>query len=55
MTTNLWTVPSCGADFIVSNDAHFKCLQNHPFPVVKVISLDEFAAEIKGDKDIALS
>ena len=20
----------CGADYIVSNDAHFKCLQNHP-------------------------
>ena len=36
----------CGADYIVSNDAHFKCLQNHPFPVVNVISLDEFAADI---------
>ena len=36
----------CGADYIVSNDAHFKCLQNHPFPVVNVISLDDFAADI---------
>ena len=36
----------CGADYIVSNDSHFKCLHNHPFPVVNVITLDEFAADI---------
>ena len=36
----------CGADYIVSNDSHFKCLHNHPFSVVNVITLDEFAADI---------
>ena len=36
----------CGADYIVSNDAHFNCLRNHPFPVVKVISLEDFAADM---------
>ena len=36
----------CGADYIVSNDSHFKCLHNHPFPVVNVITLDEFASDI---------
>ena len=36
----------CGADYIVSNDAHFNCLQNHSSPIVNVISLDEFAADI---------
>lgn len=25
---------------------HFKCLRNHPFPIVNVISLDEFAADM---------
>ena len=40
----------CAASYIVSNDAHFKCLQNHPFPAVNVISLDEFAEDIKGGK-----
>ena len=36
----------CGADYIVSNDSHFKCLHNHPFPIVNVITLDEFASDI---------
>lgn len=40
----------CAASYIVSNDAHFKCLQNQPFPAVNVISLDEFAEDIKGGK-----
>ena len=40
----------CGADYIVSNDTHFKCLRNHPFPVVTVISLDEFAADLNATK-----
>ncbi len=30
------------ADFIISNDGHFKVLKNIPFPVVKVISADVF-------------
>lgn len=40
----------CGADYIVSDDAHFKCLQNHPFPIVNVISLDGFAADMNKAK-----
>ena len=36
----------CGADYIVSNDSHFNCLHNHPFPIVNVITLDEFATDI---------
>ena len=40
----------CGADYIVSNDAHFNCLHNQPFPVVNVISFDEFAADMNVTK-----
>ena len=40
----------CSADYIVSNDAHFKCLKKHPFPIIKVISLDEFSADISGNE-----
>ena len=35
-----------GADYIVSNDSHLKCSQKHSSPIVDVISLDEFAADI---------
>ncbi|MFN7120003.1 MAG: putative toxin-antitoxin system toxin component, PIN family [Saprospiraceae bacterium] len=31
-----------GADFIVTNDTHFKVLKNIPFPYVAVLSADEF-------------
>jgi uncharacterized protein len=31
-----------GADFIVTNDAHFKVLKEIPFPKVEVVSSDEF-------------
>lgn len=34
-------VVSC-ADYIVSEDAHFRVLENVPFPEVKVIKLDDF-------------
>ncbi|WP_345270209.1 putative toxin-antitoxin system toxin component, PIN family [Nibrella viscosa] len=33
-----------GADYIVTNDAHFKVLKDIPFPSVNVISLPEFWA-----------
>ena len=39
----------CNADFIVSEDSHFKCLKDIPFPNVKVISLDEFLVIRKND------
>lgn len=36
-----------GADYIVSEDAHFRCLANVPFPKVNVILLDEFMEEVE--------
>ena len=38
---------SAGADYIVSEDAHFRILKYIPFPTVYVIRLDEFMKEIK--------
>ncbi|HFA50802.1 MAG TPA: putative toxin-antitoxin system toxin component, PIN family [Bacteroidetes bacterium] len=38
------------ADFIVSNDGHFKILKNIPFPKVKVISADGFMALLAATK-----
>jgi len=35
-----------GADYIVSNDSHLKCSQKHSSPIVNVISLVGFAADI---------
>lgn len=35
-----------GADFIVTNDQHFKLLGSVPFPKVKTISVQEFLAVI---------
>lgn len=36
-----------GADYIVSEDAHFKILETIPFPAVTVIRLDEFMEELE--------
>ena len=36
----------CGADYIVSNDAHFNCLRDIPFPIVNVIDLEIFAKDL---------
>ena len=36
----------CGADYIVSNDAHFNCLRDIPFPIVNVIDLEMFAKDL---------
>jgi putative PIN family toxin of toxin-antitoxin system len=38
---------SAGADYIVSEDAHFRILKSIPFPTVYVIRLDEFMKEIQ--------
>lgn len=35
-----------GANYIVSEDSHFRVLENIPFPVVRVIHLDQFAQEL---------
>lgn len=35
-----------GADYIVSEDTHFRVLADIPFPRVNVIQLDEFIADI---------
>lgn len=31
-----------GADYIVSEDSHFEVLKNTPFPMLNVITMDEF-------------
>ena len=33
---------AAGADFLVSEDNHFKLLNKTPFPQLNVVSLDEF-------------
>jgi putative PIN family toxin of toxin-antitoxin system len=38
---------AANADFIVTNDRHFKVLIKIPFPKVKVISADEFLSILK--------
>lgn len=38
---------SCGADYIVTEDAHFRCLCQLPFPTVNVIGLDSFLQDLK--------
>ncbi len=40
---------SANADFIVTNDKHFRVLKNTPFPTIKVVTADEFL-EILVDK-----
>ncbi len=37
-----------GADYIVSEDAHFRVLADIPFPSVNVIRLDEFIRDLDG-------
>jgi len=36
------------ADFIVTDDRHFKVLKKIPFPKVKVISADDFVEILTG-------
>ena len=35
-----------GADYIVSEDSHFRILKSIPFPKVNVISLDDFMSDL---------
>ena len=35
------------ADFIVSEDSHFRVLKTIPFPKVNVLTLDEFSEELR--------
>lgn len=36
----------CGADYIVTEDAHFMALERIPFPIVRSIRLDRFKQEL---------
>lgn len=38
---------ACDADIIVTNDGHFEDAANSPFPVFRVVSLDNFAKLMK--------
>jgi len=42
---------AAGADYIVTEDAHFKELRNIPFPPVKVIGLAEFKRLLDGENN----
>ena len=39
-----------GADYIVSEDAHFQILKTIPFPSVQVVRLDEFQRTLDADE-----
>ncbi len=39
---------AANAEYLVSNDAHFRVLQNIPFPKVSLIDLQTFAQQIIG-------
>ena len=38
---------ACNADVIVTNDSHFSDAANTPFPVFRILSLDDFAKLMK--------
>lgn len=35
------------AEYIVTEDAHFRCLADLPFPNIRVINLDDFLQDLK--------
>lgn len=35
---------AAGVDYLVTNDGHFNCLKNLPFPQVRVLNLADFLA-----------
>ncbi|WP_128545484.1 putative toxin-antitoxin system toxin component, PIN family [Larkinella soli] len=39
-----------GADFIVTNDAHFNEVKNSPFPSIRIISAEEFLDVLKREE-----
>lgn len=38
---------ACGADFLISNDKHFKILKTVEFPVIPIVTFQEFEAVYK--------
>jgi len=43
---------SANADYLVSNDAHFRVLKDIQFPRVEVMALDEFAVIYRQDQSV---
>ena len=43
------TAISAGADYIVTEDRHFKVLKDNAFPLVKVLNLEEFSELLKNN------
>jgi putative PIN family toxin of toxin-antitoxin system len=41
---------AANADFIVSEDRHFRILKKLPFPIVRVISADDFVETLTGQR-----
>ena len=41
---------AASADFIVTEDKHFKVLKDIPFPLVNVISMDDFVEILTGTR-----
>lgn len=44
------TAIASGAEYVITEDKHFKVLKNNAFPVVKVISLETFSELLKTNK-----
>ena len=46
----VWGIVDCalnaGADYIVTNDKHFKVLENIDFPKVNILRIDKFKEKI---------
>lgn len=40
---------AANAEYIVTEDSHFRCLFNLPFPYIKIIDLNEFIQELNED------
>jgi putative PIN family toxin of toxin-antitoxin system len=38
---------ACGADYLVTEDAHFNVLKSIPFPVVSIINMDRFIERLQ--------
>ena len=46
---------SANADFIVSNDKHFRVLKEIPFPSVKVITAEDFVEILTGNRPVLMT
>jgi len=49
------TAISSGADYLITNDSHFRVLRAIPFPKVIVLSIQEFATLLQNRKRVAYS